>query len=179
MQATEPMLERVTRAMASITTDHEYIHEGGFFEACHKFTLAAAATGVLTFITPAVKYVHYRKEKITSSGDKVTIEFFEAPTVTAETGTPITPVNHNRLSAHTAGLVIRHGATVTADGTPLCASYIGGGTGVGSSVSGADTSDANEWVLKRNTAYMVRITNGSAAQNIIQVNPVWYEEASA
>ena len=172
----EAILERVTRAQPGIDTDHEYIHKGGFFEAHHRFTLDAAAVGRITIKTPAVKYVHYRKEHVSSSGDKVTIELFEEPTVTAATGTPVAAHNHNRLSAVVSGATVLHTPTVTDDGVQISQSFIGGGTGTGQARSGAELGVGNEWVLKRDAQYLVKITNNSAAANTVQVNLVWYEE---
>jgi len=174
-----PMLERVTHSLPSIATDHEYIHEGIFFQCSLKFTLSAAGTRIIVLTTPADKYIHYRNERLATSGDKLTIELYEGPTVTAETGTPVTCYNHNRLSTITADMAVLVAPTVTVDGTLLSTAFIGGGTGTGSSRSGAELTDGNEWVLKRSTKYMLKITNGSSADNIVCVNPVWYEEGSA
>jgi hypothetical protein len=174
----ERMLERVTRSMPSITTDHEYIHEGGFFEVGHRFTMNAAGTAFLLLKTPAVKYVHYRNEKISTSGDKLTVELFEGPTITLA-GTAITPVNHRRIHLVASDMVVQHTPTVGAEGTLLATSYLGGGTGQGQARAGDILTEQNEWVLKRGTDYLIKLTNGSAAQNIVQINPIWYEEENA
>ena len=170
--------ERITSAIRTIETEHSYIHEGIFFESYNKFTLAAGAKRVVTIKAPVGKYLHYRPTNLVTSADKVTIEFYEGATVTAETGTAVTPSNHNRNSALTSGVTLLDAPTVTADGTKFAQVYIPGATGVGGSRTGASAGVSNsEWVLKPNTVYMIKVTNGSSGSNDIQINFQWYEES--
>lgn len=170
--------EWLTSAIRTIETEHAYIHDGIFFEIYNKFTLASAATRVVTFKTPVGIYLHYKPTSLVTSADKVTIEFFEGATVTASTGTTVIPSNHNRNSSKASGVTFLDAPTVTADGTKFAQVYIPGSSGVGGTRTGnsAGTSD-NEWVLKPNTTYMIRVTNGSSSSNDIQVNLQWYEES--
>jgi hypothetical protein len=179
MGSKENILERVTRSFPFIDTDHEYIHEGNFFESSRDFSLAASAVGLIVIHTPAVLYLHYRNEKISCSADKLTVELYEAPTVTVDTGVAVTPYNHNRISSIVSDSTVLKDPTVTANGTKILTTFLGGGTGTGSNRSGSETSSQNEWVLKRDTKYLIRVVNGSSATNIVQINPIWYEEGSA
>ena len=170
-------VERVTHALKIIDNDHAYIHQGGLYSSYHKFSaVAAGATRYILIKTPAAKYVHYRAESISTSGDNVTIELYEAPTTTAD-GTALTRNNHRRTGAIIpATVTLFHTPTVTADGTLLHQTYIGGGVGVGQARQGEEQGNDREWVLSRSTNYLIKITNGSANANTIQVNPMWYEE---
>ena len=170
-------IERVTHALKIIDNDHAYIHQGGLYSSYHKFSaVAAGATRYILIKTPAAKYVHYRAESISTSGDNVTIELYEAPTTTAD-GTALTRNNHRRTGAIIpATVTLFHTPTVTADGTLLHQTYIGGGVGVGQARQGEEQGNDREWVLSRSTNYLIKITNGSANANTIQVNPMWYEE---
>ena len=173
-------IERVTEALKQIDTDHAYIHEGLFYEAFLQFTLATTDTKYISLETPDTLYIHYRNEKVVSSADKVTVELFEDAVLNATPGgTALTPYNHNRLTTHTSGMTVIDAPTVDTEGTKIAQSFIGGGTGVGGARQGDDTSQANEWVLKRDTTYLIKITNDSTVDNTIQVNPVWYEEETA
>ena len=170
--------ERITSAIRTIETEHAYIHEGIFFEIYNKFTLASAATRVVTFKTPVGIYLHYKPTSLVTSADKVTIEFFEGATVTAATGTTVIPSNHNRNSTLTSGVTLLDAPTVTANGTKFAQVYIPGATGIGGTRTGASAGLSNsEWVLKPNTVYMIRGTNGSSGSNDIQINFEWYEES--
>ena len=170
--------ERITSAIRTIETEHAYIHEGIFFESYNKFTLAAGATRAVTIKAPVGKYLHYRPANLVTSADKVTIEFYEGATVTEGTGTAATPSNHNRNSTLTSGVTLLDAPTVTANGTKLAQVYIPGATGMGGTRTGASAGLSNsEWVLKPNTVYMFRVTNGSSGSNDIQINFEWYEES--
>lgn len=178
VEIAELQKERITNAMRTIETEHSYIHEGIFYESFNKFTLAAGATRVVTLKTPVGVYLHYRPTNLVTSADKVLIEFYEGATVTAETGTAVTPANHNRSSALTSGVTLLDAPTVTVDGTKFTQVYIPGATGVGGTRTGASAGVSNsEWVLKPNTTYMIRVKNGSSGSNDIQVNFQWYEES--
>ena len=170
--------ERLTSAIRTIETEHAYIHEGIFYESYNKFTLAAGAKRVVTIKSPVGKYLHYRPTNLVTSADKVTIEFYEGATVTAETGTAVTPSNHDRNSALTSGVTLLDAPTVTADGTKFAQVYIPGATGTGGTRTGQSAgTSGSEWVLKPNTVYLIRVTNGSSGSNDIQVNFQWYEES--
>ena len=171
--------ERLTSAIRTIETEHAYIHEGIFFESFNKFTLAGGATRVVTLKPAAGTYLHYRPTNLVTSADKVTIEFYEGATVTAATGTAVTPSNHNRNSTLASKVTLLDAPTVTVNGTKFAQVYMPGATGTGGTRTGASAGVSNsEWVLKPNTVYMIRVTNGSSGSNDIQVNFQWYEEAA-
>ena len=170
--------ERLTSAIRTIETEHSYIHEGIFFESYNKFTLAAGATRVITLKAAAGKYLHYRPTSLVTSADKVLIEFYEGATVTAATGAAITPANHDRNSSLTSTTTLLDAPTVTANGTKFAQVYIPGATGTGGTRTGQSAgTSGSEWVLKPNTVYLIRVTNGSSGSNDIQVNFQWYEES--
>ena len=170
--------ERLTSAIRTIETEHAYIHEGIFFESYNKFTLAAGATKVITIKPATGTYLHYRPTNLVTSADKVTIEFYEGATLTAATGTAVTPSNHNRNSTLTSKVTLLDAPTVTANGTKFAQVYIPGATGTGGTRTGQSAgTSGSEWVLKPNTVYLIRVTNGSSGSNDIQVNFQWYEES--
>ena len=172
--------ERITGAKRTIETEHSYIHEGIFFQVFDLATLATTATRNFVIQTPANLYLHYRNERVSSSGDKILIQLFEGTTLDAVPGgTPLTPFNHNRESGLNSATTVLINPTITDDGLQIAQSYIGGGTGVGGARSGEETSAANEWILSPATNYLVRITNGSTANNIINTLIAWYEEDMA
>ena len=176
------ILERVTEAAKSIYTDHAYIHEGKMYSASIVPTsIAAGATRKLTFVTPPSTsniYVHWRPSIVACSADKLTINFYEASSGNSG-GTALTAVNRNRLSAHTASSVVTDGVTVTTNGDFVDRTYIGGGSGVGGSVTGAETGETNEIILKQNTIHTIELINNSSSANIVFIKLLWYEESMA
>ena len=57
-------VERVTKGVKTIDTDHSYIHAGNAYGANVKNTLTAGTTRKITFLTPAEGYIHYRKQAL-------------------------------------------------------------------------------------------------------------------
>jgi hypothetical protein len=167
--------DEFTGAVKAMTADHSYIHDGLLFETFHKASVASSGVMNVSILTPAAGYIHLRPSAVSTSGDLVTIAFYEGTTMTVGTG--LTAYNHNRNSTKAPTVVVKHTPTITADGTLLGQSFIGGGTGVGGSRSGGERGEVNEWVLKPSTQYLLRITNGSSAANVIQANVLWYEES--
>lgn len=83
----------------------------------------------------------------------VTVEFFEAPTITND-GTPQTPIARNRIASNECLMQVFAAPTVTADGTQL---LIGKILGDKQTVSSSNLD--GEWILKKNTSYIFKITN--------------------
>lgn len=170
------VIDHITGAMKTVTTDHAYIHQGIFFESSLTATLTAGGSINFVIKTPSDVFIHWRPALVSCSGDKLTISLYEGCTTGA--GTLISSYNHNRIKTAIASLTITRTATVTSDGTLISRNYIGGGTGVGGNRSGGTTGIENEWIFKQSTNYCLRFTNGSSADNAIIANAVWYSETS-
>ena len=162
-------------SMRNIDIDQSYIHDGFLFENNLQFSLATTATKAISFITPADKEIHYSPSNLNTSGDKVTIELFENATVTPATGTTLVAYNHNRISSNVSAVILKNAPTVTVQGDKIAFSYLPGSTGVGQSRSGGELGTGNEWILKKGTTYIILITNGSTAANLITIKQKWFE----
>jgi len=173
--------ERVTKGARFIDSDHAYIHEGYMFTAFTKQEIASSGVYKITFETPASatgKYIHWRPEFVSTSGDSVDIKVYEGSSGDSG-GSDFTPINRNRLSSETSLSTVTLGATVTTNGTQIDQTFVGGGTGVGNTTQGSESGDKNEIMLKQGTLYTVEITNGSDSANNIFVKLLWYEENDA
>ena len=129
------------------------------YRAFYKISaLSAAGTKECYLSTPNDEV--QRKLYITdfyASGDKVTLELLMG--VTSSTGgTAVVPRNMNDNSTNTTSVTMSNGATVT-PGTPTTVEtlYIGGTSGAGTNV----LTEAFR-VLKNNTKYSIKITNGGS-----------------
>jgi hypothetical protein len=168
------ILEHATNAFPSISIDHSRIHQGKFFEASiQKASLSAGGTYNISFTTPVSGYMHYRQAQITCSADNLTADFYEGNTISG--GATATAFNRNRNNTAAATLSIVTSANITADGTLIQKTFIGGGSGISSTRSGGSLSQENEWVLDQNKNYNLRLTNGGTGANTVNVNLVWYE----
>lgn len=171
-------LDFLTNSLKIMDNDHNYIHEGKLFTYNEKFDLATTATKIFAFTTPNGDLdIHYRPAIIESSADKVYVEFIEAPTISAAGTNKLTSVfNMNRKSSRTTSMqTFASGSSITG-GTVIKTNFIGGGTNVGGNVSGGSIGVENEIVLKQNTIYAVRVTNGSSNTNTIHIQLQGYEE---
>lgn len=145
------------------------------FYAAHKASIGAGGTLKFTLKTPATKYIHFRPSFISSSGDKLTMTMTEAPT-SVSGGAAVTAYNRNRVSSTAATVAIKQGVTLTESAVVVDTTYLGGGTGVGTSRSGSETGEVNEIVLKQNTVYSITLLNESSAANVAFIKMLWYEE---
>lgn len=174
-------IERVTKAAMTVDSNHAQIHAGNAYSLGEIFSLAAGATVDISVFVPDGTYVHYQASDITTDGgNTVTATMYEGATVTADTGTPIVPVNRRRLGIpEVSSLTIKQNPTVTAIGTKIDQWYFPK-TADNQSKGFNGKSDTNEWILKQGTHYLLRIANtGTTAAAVVSVRPFWYEEESA
>ena len=162
-------IDQSTRAVMTIDYSHHEIHMGSLFILnTYSDNLASAATINIVLTTP-------------SSGDEMrmimeaysslagTFEMYESPTVTAGSGSPAIPLNHNFNSSSTSGATCRTGMTVTGDGTLKYRRRLDYGVR-----EGLNDRGVNEYILKFNTTYLFRLTS-HANSNVATIFLTWYE----
>jgi hypothetical protein len=155
-------------SLKTIGIENSAVHDGISWTYTGSASLAPAAavyflgrTGDLT--------AHLSGFAVDSDSAPILIEFFESQTVTSP-GTQQTAINRNRQIVATATLGVYAGATVSADGTLLKTSKI---LGTQKTVSGQ--SLPGEWLLKKNTDYVFKITNQSNQTAAIAAGFNWLE----
>jgi hypothetical protein len=136
-------------------------------------------SGVASIPSAGHAYFHGKTGDITShlmgffvkaDSAPITVEFFEAPTITAN-GTPQNAVARNRQSSTPPLMQVFANPTVTADGELL---LIGKLLGNQHTVSSSNLE--GEWILKKNTSYTFKITNNSNQTANIGAGFNWIEE---
>lgn len=162
-----------TRSLVVIEYEHHEIHGGSMFRAGEEVALLNAATRDILLITPDTTIEPHLQYNISNTLESE-FEFYEAPTTTAN-GTGITAYNRNRRSDKVATLALYHTPTVTATGTLLATRR----EGVGKTAGGTARS-VSEWVLARNTKYLLRLISrgGAGTTNYVNWWAVWYEHTS-
>jgi hypothetical protein len=142
-----------------ILYEHHQLHEGETWQAGY----GPAGILVAAVVDHLVKVADVAATTRTphmvfelDSTSEVWIQIYETPTTTAN-GTPITCFNRNRNTAGSPTTTIFITPTVTAAGTLITSAIVGSGE-----KSGGSGRDANEWDLKANTNYLVRITGKNA-----------------
>jgi len=142
-------------ALLTMSLEQYMVHQGKAFVFSSKFTLAADSTIDFMGVTGATSDVHFRNYDITSLTGAVETTFYEGVTYSAA-GTPASALNMNRTSLNAPTISIYGSPTVTSTGTTLSvATSTAGGNKTG------DTTGALpvEWILKPDTAYMLRVHN--------------------
>lgn len=145
-------------AFIDMSISHAFIHRGELF-IFHDIDIDVDISGP--------KYWHFKagssdeiaphlEFQISTDGGAL-VEFFEAPTTTDD-GTQLTAYNHNRRSSKTPGqLTAYYDPTVSSDGTKLSVFEIGSAGGGPNQNPGKRDRD-NEFILKKDTSYLIKIT---------------------
>lgn len=173
-------IERVTSGVPVIDTNHAQIHEKNAYSFYHRAALAGGGVLNITIQVPTDTYVHFQAAEFTTDGgNDVELAIFEGTTLNAVPGgTAIVPTNRHRIDPPASILTVKHGASITSDGT-----QIGGNilykSGTPASRSVGQKQDGVEWVLKPNTTYLFRFTNGATTASNMVFRPFWYEEGGA
>ena len=174
-------VDALTNDLVVITQDHHGIHQKIAFTVTHKFVnIASEGTAFLYFVTPAIAsgLVHFKPSLLTSDGPNVDVEMYEGGTVAAN-GTGLTPVNRHRYNPVASAMVSTffHTPTTPNPTLKIDSDFLGGGTGVGISKTGAGAIVENELVLNPGTKYFIKVTNNGAATVNVHLKLFWYEEA--
>jgi hypothetical protein len=157
-----------TETLQTIEYEHHEIHSGSHFNYCD-YQTGVALNGTIEFVMTVpdtTEWPHLAFLVYSSTG--ALLELYEGTTGVSG-GTSITPRNNNRNSSHASTVtLVKDPASITSDGT-RASGYV---AGAGRTAGFAERN--RELVLKRNTAYLVRITS-TASSNTISWCAEWYE----
>jgi hypothetical protein len=161
-----------THSLINVEFEENSIHEGSHYFIEDIVTLDATNALDIGIQTPnTTSWLHM--VWVVVSDAQVTLQIYEGSTITFD-GTDITPLNNNRNSSNTSGIVnMEKNPTVTAVGTLLATASLGTSTTPNAGIPGQ--ADRNrELILKQNTNYLFRITSGVNGNNITYLYE-WYE----
>jgi len=157
--------------LVGIDTAHEAVHDGVMFEASYIFvSVAGSANADILVIVGSKKELHVTFH-IVSAGQGL-IYLYESPTITAN-GTALTINDMNRVTKNTSDASAFYTPTVGATGTVLSQSIVEGGTG-GNKIGG-QVRWGTEWILKKSTEYLIRVTNNTAQTQNMSIQVEFYE----
>jgi hypothetical protein len=166
-------VEPTTNSVQVIDYAHGELHEGKHYQVFDTANLAKAGVrNILLIASDSLRWPHTTLGVGTNDA-AVIVEFFEGATYSA-TGTAAVTPNRNRNSVYTAGLRVFYTPTITGTGTAtLFRKALGSGK-----IAGGQARDDNEIILKQNTAYLLRITEGNVAATNINWEIDWYEHTN-
>jgi hypothetical protein len=155
-----------------IDARHALTHEGYSFCATHTVGVGTATVASILIQTPSTGGITYHLNTFVETRVSASVAWTLSEAPNASGGTAVTPLNMNRQSTSTTGCIITHTPTYVSAGTIMW----NGNQGVTPSDHGGMWGNSNlEWILKRDTLYLVRVTAYTAASSVV-INAVWYEE---
>ena len=185
-----PRVDASTWVTTGIDYAHHEIHSGSSYHAHYgQFVSDTNDRSIITFRTPnTTKLLHMFARG--SSTALANWYVWEGPTITNNTGAPLTIFNRRRDSANTSGVWdtsqnpdVQGQATyfteltmgnVTA-GTAIEDQFIGSGSGP--RASGGESRSEEELILLPNTLYAFEIKSLTADDNYHDIELNWYEHA--
>lgn len=163
-----------TNAVKNISNDNALIHQGKGFQHSNIHSVTAGANIDHLIITPSDVDVHMRAWQVRVSSGPVTVNAYE-DAVVSNNGTAEPSGNLNRQSVIANKCLIYHTPTITSVGNLLESNFISAsGSGAHLTV-GDDATSPIEWLLKRNTKYIIRVNNGGGSTASVYVKLFWYE----
>ena len=177
-----PVFDNLANAVKIIDSPHSKVHDGFAFHVS-AYDLILDADDVLS-ITFKIPNISTKRMHFTANGDCTSgalFEVLEGPTITGSTGVNKTILNRDRdsenqsmvLSMDATANTVTVNATVTHDGTIIEAAPLSAGK---SKIVGQSRGE-EEWLLKTNSLYTIRIT-GLTNGGIASINLNWYEHTS-
>lgn len=149
-----------------------FIHKGYAFDVSGVGTISAGQSVYFLGKTGNIP-VHFHGIKVDASQGPLSIEFYEAPTISSNGTLKATP-NRSRASVRTSKMLVYTNPTVTSAGTLLTTSSILQ-VGGGAHESGGTAGINGEWVLNTNTDYLIKLTNNASSTTSFSAAFFYYE----
>ncbi len=164
-------VDESTRAIVFIDQEHHELHEGNYFTILCIDDLGNAEVYDMLIVAPdTTEWAHLVWE--IEHELETLIQFYRDATY-SDIGIIEPSFNRNGNSDNTATTLVYRDATITDVGTLV-------GTiqqGAGKKAGGSDRQ-SNEFILKQDTVYLIRITNLTANDNLVFIKLNWYERVS-
>ena len=162
-------VDQVVGALRAIDIGHSEIHSGESFTVNQVATKNAGQSHEVRIQTPnSMTEVHFLL-RVSSSGAS-TVYLYETTSKTHAAGNAITPTNRNRNHKGTSTCKVCHTPGGAGDGTQIYSEAMGVGKN-----QGGESRATSEFILKRNTAYLIKYTSAAASCNL-NMELDWYEE---
>jgi hypothetical protein len=171
--AIDQSVDGTTNKVVSTTDTEQSVADGNHFYVAGFETLNSDASAKFAVKPNADAALHmmFAVEGTTQ------LEFYiyEGATITAATGTPVTPFNNNRNSTNTSQSTLIKNPTITGAGTLIYSesSGLAGATPSRPNAIGTVTRE-REIILKANTQYVFELKS-KAAGNILSYVGEWWE----
>lgn len=172
-------VEKLTRGLPNINTDHALIHKGyGYSFSFIINPLAGSGTAEYCLTAPSTRYIHLKNVNIQTLGSSIKVEILKDPTVTVNTGTAVSINNLNHNSTNTASSTLKASPTYTG-GTVVRTVYaLSDSTNQVTGYANINDNVNQEFITKSdNEQYIIKITNLTANDTIVTFDSFMYEES--
>ncbi len=171
-EASKSGIDAVTETLQTIDYAHHEIHSGSHFYVQGYVELDDTDTFYVKLVTPdTTKWLHFQFNIKSTGICSSTLD--EDATGGMTGGTVMTPVNNNRNSSNTSGIVITGGVTACTGYAIRLEDDKWGSEGFKQTIGGGSGRE-DELMLKQNTTYCRGFVSG-ANNNIVQFKASWYE----
>ena len=166
-------LDSATGALETLDYAHHEIHSGTHYAYRSYHAISKNTTLDHLIITPDTTKWAHMVISVESTAGETSVNLYE-DTVTSDLGTLENSHNRNRNIANNNTTEIYEAPTVTSAGTVLAGAYFG----TGKKGFGGGGRDQEEYVLKQNTKYLLRITEENFANTNVTMVFDWYEHTN-
>jgi len=168
-------IDAVTEVLETIDYAHHEIHSGSHYYIQGYIELNDTDTFYMKLVTPDTPtWSHFIFDVKSTGICSTTLD--EEATGGMTGGASITPINNNRNSVNTSGMILTGGVTVCTSYTTRLEDDKWGADGFKQTIGGG-SSRTDELILKQGTVYCRGFVSG-ANNNIIQFKASWYEHES-
>lgn len=169
--------DEITGAQVNIPVEHHEVHENDAYNVNHVFAgVANDAVAAIQIKTPANRDLHLKRIEPYITGAKGIFEIVEAPTLTDGT-TPVAVINQSRTGTPPASDAVAYSDPSGISGGTVLETRTFGGGGEGKKAPAGSRPIEMEFILRRSTTYLLRVTNKSGTEETIDIWAFWYEEA--
>ena len=153
---------------------HRRVHLGEMFSADRLDPALADQAMIQVLLKVQSSQAAHARIGVAIGGDGY-LYVYENPTISAN-GTPLTPLNRNRILADSrpATTLVYYAPTITGTGTELGVRFLPGGNVVWFS-TGVRSGFEQEWVFKPGNNYLIRLKNVSGLVNPANIHVDFYE----
>jgi len=145
-----------------IDAAYEMIRLGWSFSRSTSFTKGDGENADVLIVVPDIDIEFHFIMAYSSSGPG-TIYLYEGADGSGGSAIPL--YNDNRNSSNISNIIATSTPSITTPGTELSSKQIGS-NGIGQTSFGAISASRHEWILKRNTKYLIRFSS-TAAGNVM------------
>lgn len=164
-------VDNLTGSQIVLDLVHERVHAGRTFQASYKSPDASpiADNGTIDILVKVSSIpIHFIFGA--NAGGNLELAFYETPTITSN-GTLLNTVGLNRQRSVSPQTTIYLNPTVTSVGNELFNGFDSRGVGFLAPIS----REGTEWILKKDTDYLIRAINRAGGDRDMSVSVQWYQ----